>query len=195
MSDIAAPVREGMSVDEFWERQNERNFELIHGEHVFMSPKLWGSDKYADRLRRRIEAFTEQRELGNVFVEVTFALPGADKNWIKGSRQPDVSYYEKSRIEAYDAEHDDEDDNLPLMLVPDLAVEIVSKSDKWSDVVAKAGLYLQDGVRLIWIIHRRRRFITVYTPNDPPVTLNEGDTLTGGDVLPGFTLELATFFT
>lgn len=52
-------------------------------------------------------------------------------------------------------------------------------------------MYLDAGVRLIWIVDPKRRVITVYPPNGLGRTLRQDDALDGGNALPGFTLPVA----
>jgi len=53
---------------------------------------------------------------------------------------------------------------------------------------------MENGTRLLWLIYPDNRLIDVYRPGQPTVTLKAGDTLDGGDVLPGFTASLAAIF-
>ena len=70
--------------------------------------------------------------------------------------------------------------------VPDFLVEIMSLSNRGSELEDKVQVYLQGGARLIWVINARRREVTVHYPGAEPEVLREPDMLGGGDVLPGF---------
>jgi Uma2 family endonuclease len=78
-------------------------------------------------------------------------------------------------------------------LIPDLAVEIVSKNDSYSDVQDKVETYQADGVRLIWVIDPIRRKVDVYEGSQR-ATLSESDSLTGGGVIPGFAMLVSRLF-
>ena len=78
--------------------------------------------------------------------------------------------------------------------VPDLAVEVLSKSNTAEEMKRKRREYFAGGARLVWEIHPARRMIRVYTAPSQSTTLHEGDALDGGDVLPGFALPLTTLF-
>jgi Uma2 family endonuclease len=55
--------------------------------------------------------------------------------------------------------------------------------------------YLADGVRLVWLVDPQRRKVVIYTPDsDQQLTLRETDTLSAGDVLPGFSILLKSIF-
>ena len=80
-------------------------------------------------------------------------------------------------------------------LVPDLAIEVLSESNAPGEMERKRQDYFQAGVRLVWYIDPRTRSATIYTSAEDPGTRHaETEPLTGGDVLPGFTLSLAEIF-
>ena len=58
----------------------------------------------------------------------------------------------------------------------------------------KIGEYFTAGVRLVWLVFPKTRAVRVYTSPKDVEALAEADTLTGGDVLPGFALPLAKLF-
>jgi len=76
-----------------------------------------------------------------------------------------------------------------LVGAPDLVIEIVSPTDRRSDVSAKITTYLQAGVQLAWVTWPATRTIEVWRPSSPLqplVKLGQQDTLDGLDVVPGF---------
>ncbi len=79
-------------------------------------------------------------------------------------------------------------------VVPDLAVEVLSRNNRPREVARKRREYFSAGVRLVWEVNQRRRTVVVYTSLTSSTTLTAADTLDGGDVLPGFTLSLAELF-
>lgn len=79
-------------------------------------------------------------------------------------------------------------------LVPDLAVEVLSKSNTAREMTRKLDDYFAAGVRLVWYIDPKRRTVEVYTAPDQMTVLEEHEPLTGGTVLPGFTLPLSDLF-
>lgn len=81
-----------------------------------------------------------------------------------------------------------------LGTAPDLAVEILSRGQPDERFDKKIAFYLAHGVRLVWIIDPRSRLVTVLAPGQEPRTLGNGDTLDGGDVLPGFEVAVAEIF-
>ena len=79
-------------------------------------------------------------------------------------------------------------------VAPDLAVEVVSPTDRAEDVMEKVTEYFQAGVELVWIIYPRLQLVYVYESLVKVRGLNAADTLDGGNVLPGFHIPVATLF-
>ena len=77
---------------------------------------------------------------------------------------------------------------------PDLAVEVLSPSERPADVHAKIGDYLEAGARLVWVIDPSRRQVRVHRTLLRPLTLVETAMLDGEDVLPGFSVQVARLF-
>jgi Uma2 family endonuclease len=81
-----------------------------------------------------------------------------------------------------------------VQLAPDLAVEVVSPSDRGSELEEKVEEYLSVGVRGIWIVDPATRTVTVDAAGHPVHILREADALEGGDIVPGFRCPVADLF-
>jgi Uma2 family endonuclease len=79
-------------------------------------------------------------------------------------------------------------------VAPDLVVEVVSPGDTASEVQEKATLWMEAGVRLVWVVHPRQRQVVAYRTLKDVRVLTAADSLDGGDVLPGFTCLMADLF-
>ena len=79
-------------------------------------------------------------------------------------------------------------------LVPDLAVEILSKSNTPAEMERKLREYFDAGTRLVWYVYPERREIEVFTSPGDPTLLSEDDVVTGSDVVPGFELPIREWF-
>ena len=81
-------------------------------------------------------------------------------------------------------------------LVPDLAVEVLSKGNTRAEMARKLREYFEAGTRLVWMVDPKARTVRVHTgPTTRQSTvLKLGDTLDGGDVLPGFAVPVADLF-
>ena len=104
-------------------------------------------------------------------------------------RMPDVAFISWDRLP---------DRRIPTApipaLAPNLALEVLSESNTSGEMARKRREYFEAGVELVWIIDPSTRTVGVYTDHDQSTILHEADTLTGGMVLPGFTLPLRELF-
>ena len=102
-------------------------------------------------------------------------------------RGPDVVYYLKDK---------DYDELNPKFSedVPDLAVEVLSPSDRIGKVTKRINEFLKAGMKMVWLIDPDGRDVTVYRPSQEVLVLDETDDITGGDVLPAFRCSVADFF-
>ena len=79
-------------------------------------------------------------------------------------------------------------------LAPDLAVEVLSPSDRMADAMSKVTMYRQAGVRLVWLVDPATLTVTIFRQDAAPKMVGEGDTLDGGDVLSDFSVPVAEIF-
>jgi len=77
---------------------------------------------------------------------------------------------------------------------PELCVEVVRDAETGLDVTRKALEYLRAGGRLVWVVDPRNRLVVVLGDAEPLRILGPEDTLTGGEVLPGFSCSVAELF-
>lgn len=109
-------------------------------------------------------------------------------SWAPGDvRMPDVSYISTSRLPR-----------VPrrgwVSIPPELAVEVVSPSDRFVDVEDKARDYIRAGVDLVWVVVPSTRSVHVWRKDGSRAVLQAGETLTGDEVLPGLTIPVADLF-
>jgi Uma2 family endonuclease len=76
-------------------------------------------------------------------------------------------------------------------LVPDLAVEVKSKTDRIKPLVEKIELFLKLGTQVGILIDPDKLTLAVYRPNQPAVVLKDGDTLSIPELLPGWELAVS----
>lgn len=160
-------------------------YELVEGRLVPMTLPGARHGELTMRLGSELHRFVEAGDLGVVFAaETGFHLAHAPDT----VRAPDVSFVRKDRLP---------DDGLPAgywLGAPDLAVEVMSPNDSKPEVGKKVHEYLRRGARLVWVVFPKKRSVVVYRLDAPVLMLSEGDTLDGGDVLPGFSYPLARLF-
>lgn len=105
-------------------------------------------------------------------------------------RMPDVAFTVKGRLSNATSRT-----VTAPPVAPDLWVEVLSESNTKREMVKKRRELFASGTRLVWEFEPADRTVAVYTsPETPDATLDRSATLIGGDVLPGFALDLATFW-
>ena len=164
-------------------RSENRGCELIEGTLVEKAVGLEESF-LAFWLGTLLNQFVIPRNLGMVTGEAGFMeLPGGPV------RGPDVAFTSWDRM----ANRQRPSDPVPE-LAPDLAVEVLSRSNTRGEMQRKRGEYFRAGVRLVWEIDPRARTVRVYTSETAYTDLTAADTLDGGAVLPGFAVPVADLF-
>lgn len=169
----------------------EGPFELVNGERIPLVPTVGGPGWVIRALFRLLDAFCISNKLGEVYSELPYVLVYSP-NWVKGSRVPDIMFYTAARWVAYILEVPDWREK-PFILVPDLAIEVISPNDRFSEIQDKVEEYLRVGVKLVWAIDPERRRATAYQGNQL-TSMDEHGTLNGGEVVPRFEVKLAELF-
>lgn len=187
-----SPKIERLSIDDYVRLyEQDGAFELINGERKPKMPPVLVHAEFVMFLSYLIKRLCMEYGLGKVYSEAPYVLT-YDSNWVKGSRVPDVMYFERTRWETYKKATSDWSSK-PAILVPDFVIEVISKNDSFSDIQEKVQIYLEDGVHLIWLVDPKRSTVTVYE-NEPHKMYGVDDTLTGGDVLPQLSINLGELF-
>jgi len=160
-------------------------YEIVEGELIRMPGSGIEASEIALRLGHFLLSFVLPRKLGRVTgADGTFDLtrPGdpADTALV-----PDTAFVAAGRLVGRVTGY--------AKIAPDLAAEVASPYQYHPEMDKKATLYIERGVRLVWIIWPSRQEVDVWRPASPaaPVaTLGIADSLDGLDVLPGFTLPI-----
>ena len=164
---------------------NDR-YEVVDGKRVELPPMSVKSGIVATTLVGELAEYNKAHHLGQPIMETLFRLPlERDRR-----RQPDVAFVSYKRW-AKGRLH--ENDNA-WEVAPDLAVEVVSPTDRAEEVMEKVTEYFQAGVELVWIIYPRVQLVYVYESLIKVRGLTVADTLDGGAVLPGFRIPVAALF-
>jgi Uma2 family endonuclease len=184
-----------ISLEEFMRRYDETPIEIINGEILPLSPQSTRSARIAGRLFLRLSEYVLNNSLGEAFIEAPFALIQiGDTDWVKGSRTPDVMFIRAERLKELSEQNPNWEDS-PMTIPPDLAVEVISPTDRFTNVNQKIAKYLDDGVQLIWVVDPQAKTVTIYrTGSSQQASLTADDMLTGETIVPGFEMALADLF-
>lgn len=182
----------GMAMDDFIAQFDKAPFEYIDGEIKPLMPTVFIHSWITKVFFKLLLALEEQESIV-VFSETTFVM-AANPSWVTGSRVPDVMVYDRARLVEYQSQQP-EMGKLPLILVPDLCIEVISQNDPYSEIVKKVRGYLQDGVRIVWLVDPSERTVTLHTQGSQQSTmLAEDDMLDGGAVVSSFRIRVGDIF-
>ena len=174
-----------MTAEELFRLGDDVRGELIRG--VFCETMSAGEEHGGIVMNLGIElgVFIKPRQLGRLVGSDAGYLLERDPDTV---REPDIAFTSAERrpLDVWSKSYTE--------VVPDLVVEVRSPTDTRRATHEKAEMWLSFGVRLVWAVHPDTRTIDVYAAGAAVVTLGEGDTLDGGDVLPGFTCAVAAVF-
>jgi Uma2 family endonuclease len=174
-----------ITIEEFEALPLEGRWELIDGEPVEMTPSADESSSVGATIITLLGSFVRPRGLGRLY--------GADGGFVLFPDRPMVRVPDAAFVRAERMPEGQARKSFPR-LAPDLVVEVLSPSDRASEVVAKLEVYQEAGVPLIWLVDPEKTTITVIASGKSTKVLQAGDTLDGGDVLPGFGVLVAEIF-
>ena len=175
-----------MSLEEYCAyHTDDRKYELLAG-YVLSEPHPGTKHgRVTARLVRLIENYVEPRRLGFTLTGEAGYVLALDPPTVL---IPDVSYLTlargKDHIEA----------TTPFPGAPDLAIEVLSPSNRPAEIRRKVMAYVAAGCPLVWIMDPKRRTVTVHAGPDASAVLWENDVLDGGRVIPGFSVKVGELF-
>lgn len=179
----AEPGRGLMTADELLAMpdDDQHQYELVRGRLICMSPSSSKPAIVAGNIGGEVRSFVKEHRLG--------ICGGADWGFKITSnpdtvRAPDFSFVRAERVPP---------GGIPPGFwpgAPDFAVEVLSPSNSFTEIMEKVEDYLRAGTRLVWVVDPEKRKVTVLRPGRAPMLVGEDGELDGADVLPGFTLPL-----
>lgn len=151
------------------------------GELIIMPPTGGETGERNFEISGQFWYWNRQNYLGKAFDSSTgFRLPNG------ATRSPDLAWITIEKWEKLTLEQKKKF----LPLCPDFAIELVSETDEVTDTQIKMQEYINNGLRLGWLINPKTRTVEIYRPNQTVEVLNSPPTLSGENVLPGFVLNL-----
>lgn len=137
------------------------------------------------RITFQLMSFNESAQLGHIMTNNSGVVTTRDPDSVRG---PDVSFYSYNRLPPGEVTA-----GCPVQ-PPELVLEALSPSDRWSDMQQKAAEYLEAGVCCVCLVDPQREQVALYHPERPPETLAGRDVLEFAEILPGFAVSIRRFF-
>ena len=165
--------------------------EIIDGQWVIpdgetqMAGKQHGA--ISAKLNYFLVAYVIENPAGTVYADNTSYVLESDTHGVELIRVPDVSFVRTERI-------DREKPNSPHYQAPDLAIEIISPSESGAEIRRKLKDYLRTGTGQVWQVYPNTKEVVVYLPDGTGITYEIGQSIPGGELLPGFELDVAKIF-
>lgn len=168
----------------------EWQMELVDGSVLIMGPSDYESEEIILEFARLLANWVRPQRLGRVTgSSAGFILPSLEEDveeadkFKRNLRAPDVSFVRADRLKRTKRDF--------VELVPDLVVEVKSKSDRVRTLQEKIQLFLQLGSIVGILIDPDKLTLTVYRLNQEPIVLQDNDKLTLPDLLPGWELTVS----
>ena len=159
--------------------------ELVRGELRTMAPAGNVHGRIAVNVTIPLGQHVRENNLGVVFAAETGFKIAHDPDTV---RAPDVAFVRHERVERVG----EVDGYWPG--APDLAVEVVSPSDLYTEVEEKVSDWLEAGTGMVVVVNPRNKTVAVRRSQPEITVLKEGDTLEGAEVVPGWSLPVRDIF-
>ena len=180
-----------VTADNFLEVANlpeyaDQNIELVEGEIVTMPTTNRDHARVMGLLATLVGPFIRHHQLGDIFIGDAGVILERNAYGRDTVRGLDFAFISKDRLPQLG------ESNL-LDIAPDLAIEVISPSNSAADMHRKVDQLLDAGTRQVWVVYPDSRDVDVHTA-DGAITYREGDSISGGDILPGFEIAVADIF-
>jgi Uma2 family endonuclease len=170
------------------EYKKESPFEIINGDIVPAYLMVAGQSIAARNVDRALSRHTD---VGEVFFRLPYMLLD-DEGFIRDARLTEVCFVRNDRMSAYKNATPDWPD-LPLMIAPDIAVNVLPYDGSVLPSNSKFGRYLENGVEIVWLLYPKRKLLEVRKRNEHWL-VERDDILTCDEIMPGFELPLKAIF-
>ena len=179
-----------LSADEFYEwASREENqdtlYELDEGRIVEVPPPGELHGAIYCLIAHLLTLYIFQRRKGYVCTNDTGLLLKRKPGTVRG---PDIMLFDESRPLAKMSRKF-------AVHKPKLVVEVLSPSNRPSQMNRRVSQYLKRRIPLVWVVDPEDRKVTVYRPGKDLYVLDETEVVTGEDVLAGLRLPVAQLFT
>ena len=156
--------------------------ELIDGELIELPPPESKHTDAAHSIYDSLSPFVKSRRMGRVYFEAGYKVTSDKRNWV----QLDVSFISNEYLARGGKQRFFEG-------APDLAVEVISPSERPKHILAKREVLFAAGCQEIWIVRPRINAIEVWTPRGMDRELREGEMLSS-PLFEGWSMPVADVF-
>jgi Uma2 family endonuclease len=183
---ISKTRRDVVTADQLFAMPKDGNrYELIEGIVSVMSFAGGEHGQIAGRILRRLGNFVEEKDLGATFAAETGFRIHVSPDTV---RAPDAAFVSHERLATVESLQGF------LPLAPDLAVEVISPSDTFSEVEAKAAQWLDAGTKIVLVADPATFTLRVYKAGADIQVLRKGDTFNAGIVCDDWKLSVDDAF-
>jgi len=174
------------TADELYVREDDGNrCELVNGAIIMMSPAGSEHGWIANRISTRLSVHVEEHNLGRSYAAETGFVISQNPDTV---RAPDACFVSHDRLASAQPSKG------YLALAPDLVVEVVSPSDRFSDVESKAELWLSSGSQIVIVADPKTQTIRVYKNKSEIRIYHNGEQVDTGDVCKNWTISVDDIF-
>ena len=159
-------------------------YELVRGELRQIPLRETVEGSVAAHIAGSIGGYIRSNGLGSAYIATGFLL-ASDPDHV---RAPDAAFVQRERVE----EVGDSPGFFPGP--PDVAIEVISPSDLYTDVDEKVSDWLDAGTLAVIVVDPRRRVVKVHRSLTDVVVLAEADTLEVSDVVLGWQMSIKDIF-
>ena len=160
-------------------------YELVRGELRKIAPTGGEHGWIASDINGSLNPYVKANGLGRTYTAEPGFILEREPDHV---RAPDVAFVRRERIEAIGRQTGYWPE------APDLAIEVISPNDRYTEVDEKVADWLAAGTRMVVVVNPRNKTVKVHRSPADVVTLTLADTLDGSDVVPGWQMAVADIF-
>jgi Uma2 family endonuclease len=182
---LLAKTREAlMTAEELLQRPDLDPCELVTGRVILMPPTGFGHGDLEFELGAELRTWAKATGRGKVVGGEVGIFIRRNPDTVRAA---DILFISHERLARRGP-------SPYLDVPPELVAEILSPDDRWSDIMEKLEDYFSAGIDRVWLVDARLRRVSVYRSLNEVETLGEEDLLLDEEILPGFSLRVASLF-
>lgn len=160
-------------------------YELVKGELKKMTPAGHHHGRFAMNIALSLGQYVKNNQLGKVYAAETGFILSQNPDTV---RAPDAAFVRVDKVKEVQSKTG------YFPGAPDLAVEVLSPNDSYTEVEEKVMCWLDAGCRMVIVVNPQNRSVTTYRSRNEVKVLTESETLDSGDVVPGWQLPISQIF-